>query len=82
MGALTGKCISVWIRNKINLYCVNNFSWLLISNDQNDGTPGDGIRIDVRIVDMNPFWKPDLNWDMDAFQYTEEFLDYVADFGK
>ena len=61
---------------------VNNFSRLLISNDLDAGTPGEGIRIDVEIVDLNPFWKPDLNWDMDAFQYDEEFLDYVANFAK
>ena len=39
---------------------VNNFSKLLIHNDQNSGTTGEGIYIDVKITDLSPFWLPEL----------------------
>ena len=61
---------------------VNNFSKLLIHNDQNSGTPGEGIYIDVKIIDLNLFWLPELAWDEKAFQYDQEFLDFVANFQK
>ena len=61
---------------------VNNFSWLVILNDQDSGTPGEGIRINVKIADMNPSWQPDLEWDPEVFQYDDEFLDYVSNFVK
>ena len=61
---------------------VNNFSKLLIHNDQNSGTPGEAINIDVKIIDLSPFWLPELAWDEKAFQYDQEFLDLVASFQK
>ena len=61
---------------------VNNFSKLVILNDQNSGTPGEAINIDVKIIDLNPFWLPELAWDEKAFQYDQEFLDLVASFQK
>jgi hypothetical protein len=61
---------------------VNNFSKLLIHNDQNSGTTGEGIYIDVKITDLSPFWLPELAWDEKAFQYDQEFLDLVASFQK
>ena len=61
---------------------VNNFSKLVILNDRNSGTPGEPINIDVKIVDMNPFWLPELAWDEKVFQYDQEFLDLVANFQK
>ena len=61
---------------------VNNFSKLLIHNDQNSGTPGEAINIDVKIIDLSPFWSPELAWDEKAFQYDQEFLDLVANFQK
>ena len=61
---------------------VNNFSKLLIHNDRNSGTPGEAINIDVKIIDLSPFWLPELAWDEKAFQYDQEFLDLVASFQK
>ena len=61
---------------------VNNFSKLLIYNDRNSGTPGEAINIDVKIIDLSPFWLPELAWDEKAFQYDQEFLDLVASFQK
>ena len=61
---------------------VNNFSKLLIHNDQNSGTPGEPINIDVKIIDLSPFWSPELAWDENVFVYDQEFLDYVANFQK
>ena len=61
---------------------VNNFSKLLIYNDRNSGTPGEAINIDVKIIDLSPFWLPELAWDEKAFQYDQEFLDLVANFQK
>ena len=61
---------------------VNNFSKLLIYNDRNSGTPGEAINIDVKIIDLSPFWSPELAWDENVFVYDQEFLDYVANFQK
>ena len=61
---------------------VNNFSKLLIYNDRNSGTPGEAINIDVKIIDLSPFWLPELAWDEKAFQYDQEFLDLVTSFQK
>ena len=61
---------------------VNNFSKLVIHNDPNSGTTGEGIYIDVKIIDLNPFWLPEIVWDEKAFQYEQEFLDFVANFQK
>ena len=61
---------------------VNNFSTLVIHNNQNSGAPGEAINIDVKIIDSNPFWLPELAWDEKAFQYDQEFLDLVANFQK
>jgi len=61
---------------------VNNFSKLIIFNDPYSGTPGEAIRINVTIIDFNPHAKPDLEWDSDAFQYDDEFLDLVSKFAK
>ena len=61
---------------------VNNFSKLLIYNDRNSGTTGEAINIDVKIIDLSPFWLPELAWDEKAFQYDQEFLDFVANFQK
>ena len=61
---------------------VNNFSKLVIHNDLNSGTPGDAINIDVKIIDLSPFWSPELAWDENVFVYDQEFLDYVANFQK
>jgi hypothetical protein len=61
---------------------VNNFSKLLIYNDRNSGTPGEPINIDVKIIDLNPLWLPELAWDEKAFRYDQEFLDFVANFQK
>ena len=61
---------------------VNNFSTLVIHNNQNSGAPGEAINIDVKIIDSNPFWLPELAWDEKVFVYDQEFLDYVANFQK
>ena len=61
---------------------VNNFSTLVIHNNQNSGAPGEAINIDVKIIDLNPFWLPEIVWDEKAFQYEQEFLDFVANFQK
>ena len=61
---------------------VNNFSKLLIYNDRNSGTPGEAINIDVKIIDLSPFWLPELAWDEKVFQYDQELLDIVANFQK
>ena len=61
---------------------VNNFSTLVIHNNQNSGAPGEAINIDVKIIDLSPFWLPELAWDEKAFQYDQEFLDLVAKFKK
>jgi hypothetical protein len=61
---------------------VNNFSKLVIHNDRNSGAPGEAINIDVKIIDLSPFWLPELAWDEKAFQYDQEFLDLVASFQK
>jgi hypothetical protein len=61
---------------------VNNFSTLVIHNNQNSGAPGEAINIDVKIIDLNPFWLPELAWDEKVFVYDQEFLDYVANFQK
>jgi hypothetical protein len=36
----------------------------------------------VKIIDLSPFWLPELAWDEKAFQYDQEFLDFVANFQK
>ena len=61
---------------------VNNFSTLVIHNNQNSGASGEAINIDVKIIDLSPFWLPELAWDEKVFVYDQEFLDYVANFQK
>ena len=61
---------------------VNNFSTLVINNNRNSGAPGEAINIDVKIIDLSPFWLPELAWDEKVFQYDQELLDIVANFQK